>query len=514
MRANLAASASDLPVESKFVAFPPAARIPGSRPPANAAVGTKSRRATCVPREHVYRLVGLLLLADWVIACGAIFVGLGIREWQVAGPAGPHWNFSPPQVLWIMSAAALFVWLLMMFRTYETEHLYNINRSIRNVAKAVPLWSLAIWAYIGLFRIEGFTPRVGAIYCMVTLTGVFAAWRLFTFMILTRPQVKYAVSSRIVVVGWNDKAEHFREAMHLDLAQLGEIVGCVPMPDGRLNADLPADLVLLGDYPMLQQLVKDHDVNSIVLADSSCPLVEIRQLIAFCQRELIEFHMVLDYFPALNSGLQVQTVSGVPLLGISQLPLDRTINRALKRTVDIVGAIIGLGLSAFVVPWFFALVYRESPGPVIYSHRRTSRSGRTFFIYKIRSMRPKVESDTGAVWCMEDDPRRLRIGAFMRKWNIDELPQFFNVLKGDMSLVGPRPERPELIERFKDEIPNYNARHEVRAGLTGWAQIHGLRGDTDLRKRIEADLYYLENWSLTLDLYCIAATFFKSKNAY
>jgi lipopolysaccharide/colanic/teichoic acid biosynthesis glycosyltransferase len=229
---------------------------------------------------------------------------------------------------------------------------------------------------------------------------------------------------------------------------------------------------------------------------------------------MIGFQLVPDYFPALGSGLQVQKLSGVPLLSVCQLPLDRTMNRATKRTIDIVGSIIGLGLSALVVPWFCILVYLESPGSVLYRQRRLSRSGRSFHIYKIRSMRMNAETNSGAVWCKQEDPRRLRIGSFMRKWNIDELPQFWNVLIGEMSLVGPRPERPELIERFKHEIPNYNARHEIRGGLTGWAQIHGLRGDTDLKKRIEADLYYLENWNLFLDLYCIIATFFKPKNAY
>jgi exopolysaccharide biosynthesis polyprenyl glycosylphosphotransferase len=224
--------------------------------------------------------------------------------------------------------------------------------------------------------------------------------------------------------------------------------------------------------------------------------------------------MVPEYFPALNSGLQVQTVSGVPLLGVSELPLDRTRNRVIKRAVDIFGAIVGLALSAPIIFVFGVMVYIESPGPVFYWQRRTSRAGRTFSICKVRSMRINAESGTGAVWCKKEDDRRLKIGAFMRKYNIDELPQFWNVFTGDMSLVGPRPERPELIEKFKDEIPNYNARHEVRAGLTGWAQIHGLRGDTDLSKRIEADLYYLENWSLMLDLYCIAATVFNHKNGH
>jgi lipopolysaccharide/colanic/teichoic acid biosynthesis glycosyltransferase len=207
-------------------------------------------------------------------------------------------------------------------------------------------------------------------------------------------------------------------------------------------------------------------------------------------------------------------MSGVPLLGVSQLPLDRTFNRFLKRTMDVVGASIGIGISGLLMPFFCIWVYVESPGPVIFKQWRTSRFGREFLIFKIRSMRLNAESGTGAVWCRPEDSRRLKIGSFMRKWNVDELPQFFNVLRGDMSLVGPRPERPELIKRFKNEIPNYNARHEVRAGLTGWAQINGLRGDTDLKKRIEADLYYMENWSVLLDLYCIFATFFKPRNAY
>ena len=515
MRATISNNGHELPLGARLGALLRAAPGADRDPAATATTARRAARASqALPREHFYRLVGLLLFADWVVAAVAIYTGLAIRELQVAGPAGPRLGLNGPQLLWILSAAAVFVWLLMMFRTYETEHLYNINRSMRNVAKAIPLWSLALWAYIGLFRIEGFTPRVGAIYCMVTLAGFFAAWRLVSFVLLTRPAVKYAVSSRILVVGWNEKADHFREAMHMDLAQLGEIVGCVRLPDGRLEVEPPPEVAMLGGFPELREIIREHDVNSLVLADSSCPIDEIKRLIVFCQRELIEFHLVLDFFPALNSGLQVQTVSGVPLLGISQLPLDRTVNRALKRTVDIAGALVGLGLSALVVPWFLALVYLESPGPVFFRQKRSSRGGRTFVIYKIRSMRLEAESGTGAVWCTAEDPRRLRIGAFMRRWNIDELPQFFNVLKGDMSLVGPRPERPELIDRFKHEIPNYNARHEIRAGMTGWAQIHGLRGDTDLRKRIEADLYYLEHWSLTLDLYCVAATFFRVKNAY
>jgi exopolysaccharide biosynthesis polyprenyl glycosylphosphotransferase len=316
------------------------------------------------------------------------------------------------------------------------------------------------------------------------------------------------------MVGWNDRATHLRKAMRGDLAQLQEIIGCVPMPDGHFTANPPTEVAVLGDYAALPKLVAECHANAVILSEVSCSFAEIQHLITFCQREMLNFQLVPEYFPALNSGLQVETASGVPLLGVRQLPLDRTINRVFKRVMDIAGSLFGLGIAAFIIPPFALLVYLESPGPVFYRQRRTSRSGRTFYIYKIRSMRVDAEAASGAVWCQKEDSRRLKIGTFMRKTNIDELPQFWNVLVGDMSLVGPRPERPELIEKFKDTIPNYNARHEVRTAITGWAQIHGLRGDTDLRKRIEADLYYLENWSPLLDLYCIVATLFKVKNAH
>jgi exopolysaccharide biosynthesis polyprenyl glycosylphosphotransferase len=339
-------------------------------------------------------------------------------------------------------------------------------------------------------------------------------WRLVSFMFLILPQVKETASLRVIMVGWNDRATHLRQAMRRDLAQLQGIIGCVPMPGGRFATPPPPEVAVLGDYSALPQLVVECQANAVILSDVSCSSREIQHLIAFCQREMLNFQLVPAYFPALNSGLQIETMSGVPLLGVRQLPLDRTINRVLKRAMDIAGALVGLGVSAFIIPPFALLVYLESPGPIFYSQRRTSRSGRTFNIYKIRSMRLDAETKSGAVWCQKEDSRRLKIGTFMRKTNIDELPQFWNVLGGDMSLVGPRPERPELIEKFKDTIPNYNARHEVRTAITGWAQIHGLRGDTDLTKRIEADLYYLENWSLLLDLYCLGATFFKVKNAH
>jgi exopolysaccharide biosynthesis polyprenyl glycosylphosphotransferase len=240
---------------------------------------------------------------------------------------------------------------------------------------------------------------------------------------------------------------------------------------------------------------------------------EIVSLANLCEKMMVQFKVIPSYFQILVSGLHLETVSGIPILGVSRLPLDRTANIVLKRVIDIIGSIVGLVFSIPLIAIFGALVYLESPGPILYRQRRLGRNGQEFFIFKIRSMKLNAEAKGQIGWTTKNDPRRLRIGGFMRKWNIDEIPQFWNVLMGEMSLVGPRPERPELIRNFKDEIPHYNARHNVKPGITGWAQVKGFRGDTDLGERIKCDLFYLENWNVLLDFQIMLMTFSRRENA-
>jgi lipopolysaccharide/colanic/teichoic acid biosynthesis glycosyltransferase len=201
------------------------------------------------------------------------------------------------------------------------------------------------------------------------------------------------------------------------------------------------------------------------------------------------------------------------VLGVSKLPLDHVFNRIVKRAIDVAGAVAGLLISAPIIFLFGIMIRRESPGPIFYTQPRSGLGGKDFRIYKLRSM--KLDADAnGLVRTSKDDPRCLKVGGFMRKWNIDEVPQFWNVLIGDMSLVGPRPERSEDVATLKGEITHYNARHFARPGLTGYAQINGLRGNTDLTARLKYDLYYLENWSVFLDFFIMVRTLLKQKNAY
>ena len=203
----------------------------------------------------------------------------------------------------------------------------------------------------------------------------------------------------------------------------------------------------------------------------------------------------------------------MPVLGVGKLPLHHAFNNAIKRFNDIIGSVIGLLVFAPLMAVFMAWVYFESPGPVLYRQRRIGLNGKPFDILKIRSMRLDAETPGKIGWTVKDDPRRLKIGTMIRKWNIDELPQFWNVLRGDMSLVGPRPERPELIEDFKEDIPHYNVRHNIKPGVTGWAQVNGLRGDTCLRERVKFDLDYIENWNFLLDFQIMVMTFLSRRGA-
>jgi len=212
--------------------------------------------------------------------------------------------------------------------------------------------------------------------------------------------------------------------------------------------------------------------------------------------------------------LTVRVVSGIPLLGINELHHDHFGNRILKRVVDIAGALVGLALSAPIIAVLAILIRRESPGPIFFRQVRLGLRGKPFEIIKLRSMRVDAEAAQGAVWAVENDPRRTKIGEFMRKWNLDELPQFWNVLHGEMSLVGPRPERPEFVSGFRDSVRYYNLRHTCKPGVTGWAAVHGLRGNTSLEDRLDYDLYYIENWSLFLDFQIMLMTLAPPKNAY
>jgi exopolysaccharide biosynthesis polyprenyl glycosylphosphotransferase len=433
--------------------------------------------------------------------------------WWTSGSARLPQSLSNYLGLFILGAFILLADLFKM-NFYQDQNLLRFRPNIFIVTRSVVLW---MFVYTGVSLAIKLSPPISRIFAL--LAGVFiwiflVCWRVFLVKSIRAFGFHSWLIKRVAFLGWTDAVDRIFRSIKHDSCHVYSIVGIILETPSQKSSELPASLPVLGNASNLPKILGDRSIDILVRADGPWEVSDLVAISNLCDRELVQFKLVPSRLHSMIAGLHLETISDVPVLGVVDGPLSEPINRALKRAMDIVGAIVGLAISAPVLCLFGSLVYIESPGPIIYSQTRTGRRGKTFKIFKIRSMRLDAEARGGAQWAKKGDDRRLKIGAFMRKNNIDEVPQFWNVLKGEMSLVGPRPERPELITRFRDEIPHYNARHTVRPGMTGWAQIHGLRGDTDLTERVRYDLYYIENWTLLGDFWIMLKTFQNRQNAH
>jgi len=263
---------------------------------------------------------------------------------------------------------------------------------------------------------------------------------------------------------------------------------------GRSFLDRP----VLGSTRDVEQVLAAHPVDQVYVA---LPLEAHRKMLRVFQAvgaECVEVKMVPDILQYAAIKATLEDLDGTPVINLTQVPLQGW-NSLVKRVVDLALSAVGLLLLLPLLPLVALAIWLEDRGPIFYKQERMGLDGRPFWIWKFRSMRVNAEASTGPIWAVQDDPRRTRFGSLLRRWSLDELPQLWNVVRGDMSLVGPRPERPTFVHEFKQRLPQYMLRHKVKAGITGWAQVHGWRGNTSIRKRLEYDLYYIENWSLGLD---------------
>jgi Undecaprenyl-phosphate glucose phosphotransferase len=275
-------------------------------------------------------------------------------------------------------------------------------------------------------------------------------------------------------------------------------------------------LECLGMIDDAERVIDEQQIDHVFVALPHASSEAMIALLDRLVRSVVAIHVVPDLLQFMVLRSRVEDLDGLPTINLSETPLEGW-SRFLKRGFDLVVATIALIVFSPVMLIVAIAIKLGDRGPVFYRQERMGLDGKPFDIFKFRSMRVGAEKDTGAKWAEKDDPRRTRVGAFIRKTSLDELPQLFNVLLGDMSVVGPRPERPQFVEQFRAEFPHYMLRHKVRAGMTGWAQVHGWRGNTSIRIRIEHDLYYIENWSLLLDLKILFMTVIhglKQENAY
>ncbi len=279
---------------------------------------------------------------------------------------------------------------------------------------------------------------------------------------------------------------------------------------------MSSDLNIVGRFDELPALIERHGVSHVFIALPFSRYDDIRRVFSILAQTTVEVRLVPD-LPAMGAlSLTTANIDGMTVIGLREGQLQG-LSAGIKRAMDIVLSLIALVVFSPLMAFIAVMIKWTSPGPVFFSQERCGLNGRKFRMLKFRSMKENAESSTGAVWAKKDDDRRTWFGTFLRKTSLDELPQLFNVLWGDMSMVGPRPERPEFIAQFSKSIPFYNSRHAVKAGITGWAQVNGWRGNTSLRKRVQFDLHYIANWTPWLDIRILWLTIFRGfvhKNAY
>ncbi len=433
----------------------------------------------------------------------------GMREVGVID-AGISWSGYFGHVL---LGGGFLLFLLANYRLHDPRNFLAVRKTFATIVKSCVIWGFGFLAIALVFKIE---PAISRMFCAVgAVTSMVAllTWRWVLYCIMRQDSFAGALRQKAIFVGWNGECDRALKRFGKGRANQISVVGAVAPPRFAFEVLPPEEVPVMGSYEGLRSIIRSSGADLVMVVDGTLDRHQMLELAETCGREFIDFKIVPSCFQILVSGLQLEHIHGMPVLGIGKMPLHHAFNNAAKRSVDIVGSLMGMLLFAPLMAVFATLVYLESPGSVIYRQRRIGLNGRPFFIYKIRSMKLDAEVAGTPGWTVKDDPRRLKIGELMRAWNIDELPQFWNVLLGDMSLVGPRPERPELIEGFKEKIPHYNVRHNIKPGVTGWAQVHGLRGDTCLRERVKFDLDYIENWNLGLDLQIMMMTLYKRGGA-
>ena len=274
---------------------------------------------------------------------------------------------------------------------------------------------------------------------------------------------------------------------------------------------------VIGSIGNLAYILPENKLDEIAITLGLEEYYKLGRIVTECEKSGVHTKFIPDYGNIIPTRPYTEDLMGLPVINIRYVPLSNTFNAMVKRMTDIVGSLICIVIFSPIMFVSAVLVKATSKGPLIFKQERVGLHNKPFWMYKFRTMYVQTEEEEKKGWTQKNDPRVTSVGKFLRKTSLDEFPQLFNVLKGDMSLVGPRPERPQYVEKFREEIPRYMIKHQVRPGMTGWAQVNGYRGDTSIKKRIEHDLYYIENWTLGLDLKILFLTVFKgfiNKNAY
>ncbi len=417
-------------------------------------------------------------------------------------------------------AKALYYLVPGYLMLYYMVNLYTSRRALKlwnefvDIVQANVMGLLGFMVILFMLKQKDYSRSMIAIFFVLNIFLTTLAHGLLRRFLRYIRKKGYNIK-HILLVGYSRAAEAYISRI-LENPQWGyEVAGVlddfVPIDTSYHGIKVVGKIEQLGDYLSNQ----NYDEITITLPLDDYDRLE--ELVAQCEKSGVHTKFIPDYTSLFPSNPYTEDVQGLPVINIRYVPLTNSFNRLAKRTVDIIGSLLAIILFSPIMLVAAIAVKTTSKGPLIYKQERIGLNGAPFMMYKFRTMYVQTEAEEKKGWTTKNDPRVTKIGAVLRKLSIDEMPQFFNVLVGKMSLVGPRPERPQFVEKFKEQIPRYMVKHQVRPGITGWAQINGYRGDTSIRKRIDYDIYYIENWSMLFDFKIMLGTIrygFVNKNAY
>ncbi len=462
-------------------------------------------------------LFGLLLvISDLSMATGAFYLAYWLRT-TIAVP--PPVNIAPFQDY----VSMLLVQVATLIGVYFFSRLYDLKRASSHLDELYRIFAATSIGIVVSIALTSFMfknsamelnyPRAMIVYDWLLTVVLVAIGRSLVMWLRARLRQRGGLAERLLIVGTGEVGRMILQKVR-QMPSLGyQVVGFVngESTPGQQVMGVP----VLGTVDDLPRLIEEHHIDEAIVGLPELTHQEALTIISRCERGQVGIKIFPDLFQIIASEMSIGDLGGLPLLSVRDVAL-RGWKLTLKRAVDLVGSALAL---VFLSPFLMLValaIKLESPGPVFYAQERMGLDARPFWCIKFRSMRQDAEKN-GPGWTSENDPRRTRVGTFIRRFSIDELPQFINVLMGEMSLVGPRPERPVYVDQFRRSIPRYMDRHREKAGLTGWAQVNGLRGDTSIAERTKYDLWYIENWSLWLDFKIIlrtAISIFGSRHAY
>lgn len=405
--------------------------------------------------------------------------------------------------------AFLVILIPCYFLIYHANGLYDAFRRRTIISELGKIIRANIYGAIALFLVFFIFKEVDVSRLMLFLftmisTVISCVVRTGGRLTMRSLRRKGYNTKHLLLVGCNKTADRFYRRI-ITNRDYGYIV------DGYINHEPTSfgwEVPYLGDFERLTEVIQQLQADEIVISLDYNQFDELGNIIEICETQGIKSSLLPFYNRYLPAHPQVDVFDGIPIINLRHIPLDNIFYAFLKRSFDFFASLFGLILLSPLMLGTMAIIKLTSPGPVIYKQQRIGKNRKEFTMYKFRSMRVENNADA-TTWGGSKDERRTNFGAFIRKFSIDELPQLYNVLRGDMSLVGPRPERPFFVERFRDEVPLYMLKHLVRPGITGWAQINGWRGDTSILERIKCDMYYIENWSFLFDIKILILTIFK-----